>query len=118
MRPKYLYKASLKRVIDGDTVDLIVDAGFYISVHERFRLKDVNTPEIFGVDKESEEYKKGVEAKEFVERRFKENGNKCVVESHRTGLYGRWIGVIWFEDSEKSLNEELLEKGLAERYKK
>jgi hypothetical protein len=33
-KPKYVYRAELKRVIDGDTVDLVVDAGFYISVHQ------------------------------------------------------------------------------------
>ena len=117
MEPAYLYKAMLKRVVDGDTMDLVVDAGFYISVHERFRLKGVNTPEIFGVDKESPEYEKGLEAKDFVVKRFQENEGNCIVESYRTGVYGRWIGVIWFGDSDRSLNDELLEVGLAELYK-
>jgi endonuclease YncB( thermonuclease family) len=50
-KPKYVYKAKLKRVIDGgDTIDLIVDAGFYISVHQRFWLKGIDTPKIFGVE--------------------------------------------------------------------
>jgi len=118
MKPAYLYKATLKRVVDGDTMDLVVDAGFYISVHERFRLKDVNTPEVFGVNKESPEYQKGLEAKEFVARRFRENEDRCIVESYHTGVYGRWIGVIWFGDSDRSLNDELLEVGLAEPYEK
>jgi len=118
MKPAYLYKAALKRVVDGDTMDLVVDAGFYIAVHERFRLKDINTPEIFGVNKKSSEYLKGLEAKEFALKRFLENENRCIVESYHTGVYGRWIGIIWFMDSAKSLNDELLEMGLAERYKK
>ena len=52
-KPYYTYKAKLKRVIDGDTVDLVVDAGFYISVHQRFRLKGIDAPEIFGVLKDT-----------------------------------------------------------------
>jgi micrococcal nuclease len=115
-KPIYIYKAELKRVIDGDTVDLVVDAGFYISVHQRFRLKGIDTPEIFGVRKETEEYKKGIKAKEYVEKRFKENNGECIIRSHRTGKYGRWIAEIWFLDSDKSLNQELLDEGLADEY--
>ena len=118
MEPAYRYMANLKRVVDGDTMDLVVDAGFYLSVHQRFRLRDIDTPEMFGVNKESAEYHKGVEAKEFVKQRFAQNEGKCIVESYHTGVYGRWIGIIWFPDSDTSLNSELLEKGLAEPYTK
>ncbi|MHC1610385.1 MAG: thermonuclease family protein [Candidatus Methanospirareceae archaeon] len=61
MQPEYIYKAKLERVVDGDTVDLIVDVGFYISVHQRFRLKGIDTPEIFGVSKDSVQYKRGID---------------------------------------------------------
>lgn len=46
----YTYRAKLDRVIDGDTVVLTVDNGFYNREHHSFRLKDVNTPEIFTKD--------------------------------------------------------------------
>jgi micrococcal nuclease len=42
----YLYKASLVRVVDGDTVDLIIDLGFDTSRHERFRLYGIDAPEL------------------------------------------------------------------------
>ncbi len=42
----YIYKAELIRVIDGDTVDLIVDLGFDTSRKERFRLYGVDAPEM------------------------------------------------------------------------
>lgn len=100
-KPKYVYKAKLKRVVDGDTVDLVVDAGFYISVHQRFRLKGVNTPEIFGVKKDTLEYKRGMKSKEYVEQRFNENNGECIIKSHRTGMYGCWIAEIWLPDSDK-----------------
>jgi micrococcal nuclease len=42
----YIYKAELIRVVDGDTVDLIVDLGFDTSRKERFRLYGIDAPEI------------------------------------------------------------------------
>jgi micrococcal nuclease len=42
----YIYKASLIRVVDGDTVDLIIDLGFDTSRHERFRLYGIDAPEL------------------------------------------------------------------------
>jgi micrococcal nuclease len=42
----YIYKASLVRVVDGDTVDLIIDLGFDTSRHERFRLYGIDAPEL------------------------------------------------------------------------
>ena len=42
----YIYKAELIRVIDGDTVDLVIDLGFDTFRHERFRLYGIDAPEI------------------------------------------------------------------------
>lgn len=42
----YIYKAELIRVVDGDTVDLIIDLGFDTFRRERFRLYGVDAPEI------------------------------------------------------------------------
>ncbi|MEW5767640.1 MAG: thermonuclease family protein [bacterium] len=112
--PAYLYGAKLKRIIDGDTVDLMVDLGFRTLTYQRFRLKGINTPSIFGVSKDSSEYKQGQKAREYVMQRFKENDGECLVKSHRMEKYGRWIGEIWFRDSEKSLNQELFDHDLAE----
>ena len=117
MEPAYVYRAKARRIVDGDTVDLDVDLGFYMSGGVRFRLIGIDTPEIFRQKKDSEEYKKGLEAKEFVENRFQTNGGQCMVVSTKTGAYGRWIGDIYFPDSTVSLSQELLDGGLAEPYK-
>ena len=42
----YIYKAELIRVVDGDTVDLIIDLGFDTSRRDRFRLYGVDAPEM------------------------------------------------------------------------
>jgi len=39
----YEYKAIINKVIDGDTVDLIVDLGFNISIKKKFRVLKLNT---------------------------------------------------------------------------
>lgn len=43
--PAYTYQATITRWVDGDTVDLAVDAGFHVTINGRFRLHGVNTPE-------------------------------------------------------------------------
>ena len=42
----FSYAAKLIEVIDGDTVDLLVDLGFGIHVKERFRLYGIDAPEM------------------------------------------------------------------------
>jgi micrococcal nuclease len=111
----YEYKATLDRIVDGDTMDLIIDMGFKMTTNQRIRLANINTPETYGQKHDSDEYKAGMKAKNYVIKRFEDNDNIVRIETSKlTGKYGRYIGVIWFADSETSLNDELVEKGLAE----
>lgn len=112
MKPAYTYRAELIRVVDGDTVRLKIDLGFFIEVHESFRLYGIDTPEIRGKTR-----KEGLKAKKHVEDRFaeaKQNDRDITACVHKKGKYGRWLAEIFFDDD--SLNEELVEKGLAVEY--
>ena len=112
----YEYKAILDRVVDGDTLDAIIDVGFKMTTNQRIRLAHINTPETFRVKRTSKEYKKGVEAKHYVEKRLADNQNEMRIETYKNpGKYGRYLGIIWLGDSNISLNEELVEKGYAKR---
>jgi len=112
----YEYKAKLDRVVDGDTMDLTIDVGFKMTTNQRIRLAHIDTPETYRVKKTSEEYKKGVEAKEYVEKRLADNQNKMKINTYKSvGKYGRYIGIIWLEDGNMSLNDELVQKGYAKR---
>lgn len=114
----YEYQAKLEKIVDGDTIDVTIDVGFKITTNQRIRFAKINTPEIFHVDKETEDYKKGIEAKEFVERRFKENNNEMRLVTYKwAGMHGRYTGIIWLKDSKISLNDELIQGGLAEKVK-
>jgi micrococcal nuclease len=112
-KPSYRYKARLERVVDGDTIDVLIDLGFYVELRERVRFEGIDTPEIYRVPKDSEEYKKGMEAKKYVERRLNENGNEMIIETEKRGKWRRWLAKVYLKDSMKTLNAELIEKGLA-----
>ena len=64
----YEYKAKLLRVIDGDTIDCVIDLGFNVRLKERIRFKGIDTPETRTRD--LEEKKLGIAAKERVQKHF------------------------------------------------
>ena len=56
------YRADVERVVDGDTLDLSIDLGFGVILtgdEARVRLQNIDTAEIFGTAKDSEEYAAG-----------------------------------------------------------
>ena len=57
----YQYKVKLDRVIDGDTIDCMIDLGFDVSTKKRIRFLGINTPE--SRTRDLEEKKRGLEAK-------------------------------------------------------
>lgn len=63
----YEYRATLDRVVDGDTVYLVVDLGFHIQVRMSFRLLGIDTPEVRG-----EERPEGLVAKAALEAMLKD----------------------------------------------
>jgi len=94
------YKCMLSRVVDGDTVDLWVDLGFNIRVHERFRLAMINAPE--SRTKDLVEKKKGIAASEYLhdlltspEAAFM----KVRTEKDKKGKFGRWIGTLYIGEA-------------------
>lgn len=112
------YAAKVTRVVDGDTLDLDIDLGFSVTFNIRVRLLGVDTPETFGVKRDSEEYAAGVEARKFVEDFVAMNGGRVTVQTvkDKKGKFGRYLATIHAGDVAASLNDLLLEKGLAKRY--
>lgn len=116
----YMYKAHCDRVIDGDTINISISLGMNVSVNARVRLAGINTPETYGVKKDSEEYKAGLLAKEEVERLILDKNIIIRTEKDKTGKYGRYIAHIYTTDDtevenieELSLNTHLVKKGFA-----
>lgn len=119
------YNAEVLRVIDGDTLDLAIDLGFRTFSKVRVRLYGIDTPETYGVPRESEEWQAGMAAKAFVlEWLDNHDGNSVRIRSHdggtpRAGKYGRWLVEVWprkrASDTE-SLNKALIVSGNAKPY--
>ena len=58
---KYIYRGKLERVVDGDTIDALIDVGFDIWVKKRIRYSGIDTWE--SRTRDLEEKAKGLEAK-------------------------------------------------------
>ena len=111
----YEYKAKLIRVIDGDTIDCVIDLGFNVRLKERIRFKGIDTPEVRTRD--LEEKKLGFAAKERVQDAFKYSDEFVIItEIDKKGKYGRILGTIMLPDRKISLNQMLLDEGHAEVY--
>jgi micrococcal nuclease len=117
----YQYKATLIKVVDGDTVDAMIDCGFSTFKKERIRLYGINAPESRTRDKE--EKKRGLAAKARLKELIKEGKNEFIVETSmdKKGKYGRLLGKIFpmssaAEAKVKSYNQILLDEGHAVIY--
>ena len=108
----YEYNAKLDRVIDGDTVDAMIDLGFNTWVHKRIRLEGIDAPETRTRD--LDEKAQGFATKERLEGLLEAANGMFVLQSHGVGKYGRCLGTIFIE--EQNINELLLTEGLAEVY--
>lgn len=108
----YKYNAKLDRVIDGDTVDAMVDLGFSVWVHKRIRLEGIDAPETRARD--LDEKAQGLATKERLTSILEAADGVFVLQSHGVGKYGRCLGTIFVGQS--NINELLLLEGLAEKY--
>jgi len=107
----YWYKAQVTKVVDGDTIKVLVDLGLDTLQRLTLRFHGVNTPEIFGVPKDSDEYAQGMKAKLFVEERILGK----VVWLHTYKDRAGYLAEVFFQDEEgrhTSVTKLLLEDGL------
>ena len=117
----WVRKARVVRVVDGDTVELDVDLAFKVHLVDKFRLAGVDTPEVYGVKKDSESYLKGKAASAFTTKWLEDNDdaerNVFIISEKDTGKYGRWIVTIFpASGTGTSLNQALLDAGHAKPY--
>ena len=55
----------------------------------------------------------GWRRRNIVERRLNENGDQMIIETRKMGKWRRWLAKVYLPDTGRTLNEELIEKGLA-----
>ena len=100
------------KIVDGDTVDILIDVGFDMLRKERVRLNRIDTPE--SSSKDITEKQLGLEAKEYLTNWFKKN-KKLRIKTTKDDKYGRILGDI-FNESGDCINDLLIEKGYAWSY--
>jgi micrococcal nuclease len=117
---KYIYRGKLERVVDGDTIDALIDVGFDIWVKKRIRYSGIDTWE--SRTRDLEEKAKGLEAKARNKELLMEISSKSGyfrLKSYGVGKYGRVLGEIFIEDKDGkqyNINETLISEGHAYVY--
>ena len=117
---KYIYRAKLVRVVDGDTVDALIDVGFDIWFKKRIRFKGVDTWE--SRTRNLEEKALGLKAKARTKELLEKISSKSGyfrLKSYGLGKYGRVLGEIFIMDDKGkqwNVNETLIKEGHAYVY--
>ena len=117
---KYIYRGKLERVVDGDTIDALIDVGFDIWVKKRIRYSGIDTWE--SRTRDLEEKAKGLEAKARNKELLLEISSKSGyfrLKSYGVGKYGRVLGEIFIEDKDGkqyNINQTLISEGHAYVY--
>ena len=109
----YEYKATIRRVVDGDTVDVTLDLGFNIMYNSRIRLLGIDTPE--SRTRDLEEKKRGLAAKDRV-KELCPVGSSVTLKTTKDGRgkFGRILGEIFVGDI--NVNQQLVSEGHAVEY--
>jgi len=110
----YEYGCTVERVVDGDTIDVVLDLGFDIRFKSRVRLYGIDTPESRTRDKD--EKVRGKMAAAFLKEAV-DNGAKVVIETKlkdSRGKYGRVLGNVLVDGV--NINEALIKNFLAVAY--
>ena len=117
---KYIYRAKLDRVVDGDTVDALIDVGFDIWFKKRIRFMGLDTWE--SRTRDLEEKKLGKLAKERTRQLLEDVSSKSGyfrLKSHGLGKYGRVLGELFIMDADGkqwNVNKTLIAEGHAYVY--
>ena len=117
---KYIYKAKLDRVVDGDTVDALIDVGFDIWFKKRIRFKGLDTWE--SRTRNLEEKALGLKAKARTKELLEKVSSKSGyfrIKSYGLGKYGRVLAEVFIIDKDGkqwNINKTLITEGHAYVY--
>lgn len=105
----YTYKATIEKIVDGDTLRVVVDLGFNVRTRQYIRLRGIDCPEM--------DTSEGKAAKRFVENALAGLGS-ITLKTVKSDKYDRYLGDVFYMDKtgkQVDLNNLLLEKGHAVR---
>lgn len=112
----YDYRCTIRRVIDGDTLDVSIDLGFGIQRQDRVRAYGLNCREIHSRD--AKEKRAGLVDKEFATALLPA-GTEVTIRSHKPAnpeeKYGRWLATITLPDG-RDFAESMIAAGCGVPY--
>ena len=106
----------VKNVVDGDTIDVVIDLGFDILFASRVRLAGIDTPESRTTDKAEKTL--GIEAKEYLKKHLKD-AKSVVIRTEKmdsSEKYGRILGWVYVNGESESVNNKMINDGYAWGY--
>jgi micrococcal nuclease len=106
----------VKNVVDGDTIDVIIDLGFDILFSSRVRLAGIDTPESRTKDKIEKTL--GLESKEYLKKHLKD-AKSVVIKTEKinsTEKFGRILGWLYINGDTESVNDKMINDGYAWGY--
>ncbi len=108
----YDYRSKVTRVIDGDTIEALVDLGFDTWKQVTIRFDGIDAWE--SRTRDDEEKVKGLAAKARLIELLENGGNEFLLQSHGVGKFGRCLGELFVDGN--SINKQLIEEGHAKDY--
>lgn len=104
-----MYKALVVRVVDGDTIDVILDLGFNMSCKQRLRMLGYDAPETYR-PKTLLERVRGEKATSYLNELI--GDKEVIVETSKSGKYGRYLANVYLpNDMEESVNDKMVAEG-------
>lgn len=110
------YVRKVENVVDGDTIDVLIDLGFDILFQSRVRLAGIDTPE--SRTKDLKEKALGIESKEYLKKHLKD-AKSVVIKTEKmdsSEKYGRILGWVYINGDTESLNDKMINDGYAWGY--
>jgi micrococcal nuclease len=110
------YVRKVENVVDGDTIDVLIDLGFDILFQSRVRLAGIDTPE--SRTKDLKEKTLGLESKEYLKKALKD-AKSVIIKTEKmdsSEKYGRILGWVYINGDTVSLNDMMINDGYAWGY--
>jgi micrococcal nuclease len=110
------YVRKVENVVDGDTIDVLIDLGFDILFQSRVRLAGIDTPE--SRTKDLKEKSLGLESKEYLKKALKD-AKSVIIKTEKmdsSEKYGRILGWVYINGDTISLNDKMINDGYAWGY--
>ena len=110
------YVRKVENVVDGDTIDVLIDLGFDILFQSRVRLAGIDTPE--SRTKDLKEKALGLESKEYLKKALKD-AKSVVIKTEKMNSsekFGRILGWVYVDGDTVSLNDMMINDGYAWGY--